>query len=179
MPLFPLEELEKTQMVSCRPDRQNKRGQGLVEVVCVLMCLIPAVLLVIDLGMIAIGAGLNDQACRDAARAAASGPPSDLSIGDNRNVGAGTSPYDRATAVLKKIYSTRLPMKVRESIVAVETVRDIPTDAGGAIDGEISVKTTIDVFPPFLAGAVVGPQGVSLNCTHIVPITYVVPNKDP
>lgn len=166
-------------MVSFRPERQNRRGQGLVEVVCVLICLVPAVLLVIDLGMIAIGAGLNDQACRDAARAAASGPPSDISKGDNRMLGAGTSPYDRALTVVKKIYSTRLPMKVRENIEAVETVRDIPTDAGGAIDGEVSIKTTIDIFPPFLAGAVVGPTGVSIKCMHTVPITYVVPNKNP
>lgn len=167
-------------MVAHRPGKNRiKRGQGLVEVVGVLICVVPAVLLVIDLGMVAIGAGLNDQACRDAARAAASGPPSDLSKGENRQVGSGTAPYDRAVAVVKKIYSTRLPMKVREKIDAVETVRDIPTDAGGAVDGEVSVKTTIDIFPPFLAGAVVGANGVSLNCTHTVPITYVVPNKNP
>ncbi len=157
----------------------SKKGQGLAEVVGVLVCLVPAVLLIIDLGLIAIGAGLNDQACRDAARAAASGPPSDLSKGENRSLGAGTAPYDRAVAVVKKIYSTKLPMKVREKIEAIETVRDLPTDVGGAVDGEISVKTTIDIFPPFLAGAVVGPQGVALNCIHSVPITYVVPNKNP
>lgn len=167
-------------MVIIRPDSTRyRKGQGLVEVVGILICLVPAVLLVIDLGMIAVGAGLNDQACRDAARAAASGPPSDLSKGDNRNVGAGTAPYDRAAAVVEKIYSTRLPMKVRAAIEAVETVRDVPTDAGGAVDGEVSVKTTIDIYPPFLAGAVVGNQGVSLICTHTVPITYVVPNKNP
>lgn len=167
-------------MVTSRPAiNRHEKGQGLVEVVGILVCLVPVVLLVIDLGMIAIGAGLNDQACRDAARAAASGPPSDLSKGENRTVGAGTLPYDRAAAVVKKIYSTRLPMKVRENIEAVETVRDIPTDAGGAVDGEVSVKTIIDIYPPFLAGAVVGPQGVSLNCTHTVAITYVVPNKNP
>ncbi|HIA50965.1 MAG TPA: hypothetical protein EYN91_02610 [Candidatus Melainabacteria bacterium] len=167
-------------MVSLKPARKRHReGQGLVEVVGVLICVVPAVLLVIDLGMIAIGAGLNDQACRDAARAAASGPPSDLTKGENRQVGAGTAPYDRAEAVVKKIYSTRLPMKVREKIETVETVRDIPTDIGGAVDGEISVKTTIDIFPPFLAGAIVGNQGYTLNSTHTVPITYVVPNKNP
>ncbi len=166
-------------MVSLRPDRHNERAQGLVEVVCILICLVPVVLLVIDLGMIAIGAGLNDQACRDAARAAASGPPSIVSKGDNRNLSSGTSPYDRAQTVVKKIYSTQLPMKVREKIEAVETVRDIPTEAGGAIDGEVSIKTTIDIFPPFIAGAVVGSQGVSLKCMHTVPITYVVPNQNP
>ena len=158
---------------------KGANGQGLVEVVGVLICLVPAVLLMIDLGMIALGAGLNDQACRDAARAAASGPPSDLSIADNRQVGAGASPYDRAMTVIEKIYSTNLPMKVRDQIEAVETVRDIPTDAGGAIDGEVSVKTTIDIYPHFIAGAVVGSKGVALSCMHTVPITYVVPNKDP
>lgn len=169
-------------MVRYRPAHhanKDKTGQGLVEVVAVLICLVPAVLLAIDLGMIAIGAGLNDQACRDAARAAASGPPSDLSIADNRKVAAGASPYDRAMTVIKKIYSTNLPMKVRDEIEAVETVRDIPTDAGGAIDGEVSIKTTIDIYPPFIAGGVIGAKGLALNCTHTLPITYVVPGKNP
>lgn len=170
-------------MVSFMPARKpilrGRKGQGLSEVVGVLICLVPAVLVVMDLGMIAIGAGLNDQACRDAARAAASGPPSQLTIADNRKVGSGTAPHDRAVAVLKKIYATNLPMKVRDSLEATETVRDIPTDAGGAVDGEISIKTTIDIYPPFLAGAFVGAKGVSLNCMHTVPITYVAPNKNP
>lgn len=167
-------------MVSSRPAlNRNTAGQGLVEVVGVLVCLVPAVLLLIDLGMIALGAGLNDQACRDAARAAASGPPSLLAIADARAVGSGTPPHDRARAVVKKIYVTNLPMKVREQIEAFETIRDVPTEAGGAVDGEVSVKTTIDIFPPFVAGAVVGHNGVTLTCKHSVPITYVVPSKNP
>jgi len=160
-------------------NRKMVAGQGLVEVVGVLVCLVPAILLIIDLGMIAIGAGLNDQACRDAARAAASGPPSLLSIADARAVNSGTAPHDRARAVVNRVYMTNLPMKVREKIEAFETIRDVPTDAGGAVDGEVSVKTTIDIYPPFVAGAVVGQSGVSLTSKHTVPITYVVPAKEP
>jgi hypothetical protein len=167
-------------MVRCQSAKyRNIAGQGLVEVVGVMICLVPAVLLVIDLGMIAIGAGLNDQACRDAARAAASGPPSLLTVADARAVGSGTPPHDRASAVVKKIYMTNLPMKVRDNIEAFETIRDVPTDAGGAVDGEVSVKTTIDIFPPFVAGAIVGHNGVTLTCRHSVPITYVMPAKIP
>ena len=167
-------------MVRCQSAKyRNIAGQGLVEVVGVMICLVPAVLLMIDLGMIAIGAGLNDQACRDAARAAASGPPSLLTVGDARAVGSGTPPHDRASAVVKKIYMTNLPMKVRDNIEAFETIRDVPTDAGGAVDGEVSVKTTIDIFPPFVAGAIVGHNGVTLTCRHSVPITYVMPAKIP
>lgn len=158
---------------------KRQRGQGLAEVVAVLICVVPVVLLVIDAGMIAIGAGINDSACRDAARAAASGPPSMLEIGQ-RLVGSGKSPHDRASSVVKRIYATNLPMKLRDNIETIETVIDVPPQpAGGAVDGQVSVKTTIDVYPPFLAGAVIGPKGISLKSTHIVPITYVVPSQAP
>ena len=37
-------------------------------------------------------------------------------------------------------------MKVREDATIVETVRDVPPKAdGGAIDGEVTVTTTIDI----------------------------------
>ena len=72
-----------------------------------------------------------------------------------------------------KLYSTSFPAKIRNTLVAVETIRDIPPNStGGAIEGEVAITTTIDVYPPFLVGAIMG--GVSLSSSHKVPITYVM-----
>lgn len=155
-------------------------GSSIMELVCVLVLITPFILLLIDCGMIAIGVALNDSVCRDAARASASGPPGALLVGTNRAVSAGQDPYDRAVAVIKRIYQTNLPMKVRNTIIASETVRVVPPPmVGGAIDGDVNVQTTIDVYPPFLVGAIVGAGGVSFKSSHRVPFTYVVPNTAP
>lgn len=155
-------------------------GQGIVELVTALVCLVPVGLVLIDLGVVAIGAGINDAACRDAARAAASGAPSELTLADNRTIGPDKSPYQRAQSVIKKIYATNVPAKIRQNIEAIETIKDVPAiEAGGAVDGEVSVKTTIDVYPPFIVGKVVGDGGIALSAKHIVPITYVMPATAP
>lgn len=155
-------------------------AQGAVELVGALVCLTPVALALVDCGIIAAGAGINDTVCRDSTRAAASGPPSDLSTAAERTVSAGKSPYDRALSVVKRMYGTNLPAKIRNSIEVHETITDVPPPpTGGAINGEVSVKTTIDIYPPFLIGAVMGNSGVCLTSKHSVPITYVVPNSSP
>jgi hypothetical protein len=159
---------------------RTRNGQGIVELVTALVCLVPVGLVLIDLGVVAIGAGINDAACRDAARAAASGAPSELTLADNRTIGPDKSPYQRAQSVIKKIYATNVPAKIRQNIEAIETIKDVPAiEAGGAVDGEVSVKTTIDVYPPFIVGKVVGDGGIALSAKHIVPITYVMPAAAP
>ena len=168
---------QKTKLqLNCRA----KTGQGIVELVTALVCLVPVGLVLIDLGVVAIGAGINDAACRDAARAAASGAPSELSLADNRSIGSDKSPYLRAQSVIKKIYATNVPAKIRPAIEAVESIKDVPpAEAGGAVDGEVSVKTTIDIYPPFIVGKVIGDGGIALSAKHIVPFTYVMPATAP
>ncbi len=159
---------------------RKKKGQGAAELVGAIVCLVPVILVVIDLGVVAIGAGINDAVCRDAARAAASGPPSELTLAENRVVTAGKAPHERAMSVIKRLYATNVPAKLRDTIEAEESVRDIPpAPTGGAVDGEVSIKTTIDIYPPFIVGAVVGNSGVSLSSKHSVAITYVMPPSGP
>lgn len=174
------EEQTTAKPIASKLTPRSKTGQGIVELVTALVCLVPVGLVLIDLGVVAIGAGINDAACRDAARAAASGAPSDLTLADNRTIGPDKSPYQRAQSVIKKIYATNVPAKIRQNIEAIETIKDVPAlEAGGAVDGEVSVKTTIDVYPPFIVGKVVGDGGIALSAKHIVPITYVMPAAAP
>lgn len=149
----------------------RKSGQSLVELSVGMMFMIPVLYLMLNCLFIVIGASLNEYVCRDAARAAASGSPSSLNIGSNRTVRTG-APKDRVLAVINKVYYAGLPMKVRENVTIQETVRDVPpVSEGGAIDGEMTVTTTIDIYPP------VQVQGmgnkVVLKAKHIVPITFM------
>jgi hypothetical protein len=155
---------------------RSKKGQSFVELGAVLIVAVPVMLLLADCAFIIIGAATNDAVCRDVARAAASGPPGLLTEGDNRSVGIGAAPYDRAQAVLKHVWITNMPMKVRDTVEIVETITDAPpATIGGAVTGDVSVQTTIDVYPSFLVKSVVGTNTLAFSSRHTVPYTYVVP----
>lgn len=144
----------------------RKNGQALAELCVALVIVVPVFLIVLDCAFVFIGASLNDYVCRDAARAAASGPPSRLSP---------EAPRQRALAVIKHVYYSNLPMKVRDAVQVVETVRDVPPKSiGGAVDGEVTVGTTIDIYVPYQA-PLIGSGPVVLKSQHTVPITYVLP----
>lgn len=154
----------------------RRRGASLAELAGALVVVIPIILIIVDLVIIAIGASINDSVCKDAARAAASGPPADNAKAVDRRVRSSGSPYERALKVVKSVYNTNIPAKVREKLLVTETVRDVPPPpAGGAVDGEVSVQTTVDIYPPFIIGLVVPDKAVTLKSKHIVPFTYVVP----
>jgi hypothetical protein len=152
------------------------KGSAIAETAAALCLLVPVILLVIDCVVLAIGASLNDSVCRDAARAAASGPPGDLSLGTDRPVPPGSSPQKRALSVVKYVWTLNMPVKVRETMDIKETLRDVPpAPVGGAIDGEVSVQTVIDVYPPFLVPGFVSSSGLAFQSRHSVAYTYVVP----
>lgn len=161
--------------ISSRKGSRRRAGQSLTELAAALVFMTPIILAAIDGLTILMGAALNDSTCRDAARAAASGPPGDQAVG-TRSVASDKTPYRRASAVIKNVYNTNLPMKIRDSLQVSETVIDFPPAAmgGGSLDGEVSVQTVIDIYPPFLIKALVGPEGISLKTKHIVPYTYTI-----
>jgi hypothetical protein len=160
--------------------KRRARGQGLVELCAGLVVGIPIVLATMDLGIICLAALINDSVCQQSARAAASGPPAGDQPGPSHSVASNETPYQRTLSVIKRQVPTRMPIKVDENPVLVETIRDFPTpDMGGAVDGEITVATKVTVLPPFVLGNFFSPSGVSLRSSHTVPITYVVPQVPP
>jgi len=157
-------------------NRRGRRsiGQGAVELCVSMIVLVPIVLAGIDLGFIALGSTINDNVCRDAARAAGSGEAAEMFPGAAHLVQPNTPPYQRAVAVIKKQSPSNLPIRVMENPEVVETVRDIPPkEMGGAIDGDIAVKTTVVIVPPCILKEF-HPTGFTLSSRHIVPFTYVV-----
>ncbi|MBS1957614.1 MAG: hypothetical protein JST89_25730 [Cyanobacteria bacterium SZAS-4] len=156
--------------------KTRRIGQGLAELCAGLVVIVPVALTCVDLGTIALGATVNDNICRDAARAAASGPPGSPVVGSARYVSPGQPPYQRALAVVRNQTPKNLPIKVGEQIQVVETLRDVPAaDVGGGIDGDVNVSTSAQIVPPFLVSAITGPNGITLNSKHVVPYTYTVP----
>jgi Flp pilus assembly protein TadG len=60
--------------------RIKERGSSIIELASILCLLTVVALLCADIGMIALASSLNDQACRDAARAAAQGSNMDEAL---------------------------------------------------------------------------------------------------
>jgi len=148
----------------------------MIEMIGALIVCVPIVLSVIDLGFIAMGASANDSVCREAADAAASGPPSTNVAPSTNQLSAGKSGYDLAVSVIKVHQPTNVPAKVSETPDVTESLTDVPPpEQGGSVDGEISVTTTVVITPPFLIGAYFGKNGLSLTSKHVVPFTYIVP----
>lgn len=157
---------------------RGKRGQSLAELAAGLMIFVPIVLLLADCAVIAIGVSTNDAACRDAARAASSGPPGEMLPGTNRNVGAGQAPYKRAVSVIKDVYAAGGFVSISTTVNIKESVRlPIPqAPRGGPVLGEVSVETTAQIAPPFLVRAVVHDGTLEFKNTRRFPYTYILPS---
>ena len=150
----------------------KSKGQSLIELTAGLMILIPIVLLCIDCGTLFLGLTVNNSACRDACRAAAAGQPGQLAAG-TRTLAAGDEPYKRSATVVRKCYKANGAIRLDPNITVTETIR-APVPAapyGGAVDGEVTVETQVDIYPPFLIGYMM-PAGVILTTRQTFPYTW-------
>lgn len=160
-------------MFKTKNARRNTLGSGMIELSVGLAVCVPIVLICIDLGTIAFGAYLNDVVCREAARAAAAGPPAQKGAG-TKTVATAETPYQRAVSVIKYHVPTNMPIKVLEQPQVNETVRDFPPpELGGAVDGDVTVETTVDIAPPFLVRQIIN-GSVKAKAKHVVSYTYVL-----
>jgi Flp pilus assembly protein TadG len=154
-------------------------GQSTVEILCGFVIFVPLILLAIDLVTVYSGYSLNSRVCRDAARAASSGPPNALAAG---------SPKQRADGVIRDVYNEVTVKKYNvlgtvhlhpDCVVTDQLTAPIPDSSlGGPIDGQVTVETTVDVIPPFLIKEFVGPKGISLTASQTFPYTYIVPSTN-
>ncbi len=151
-------------------------GQSTVEILCGFVIFVPLILLAIDMVTVYTGYSLNSRICRDAARAASSGPPNALSAG---------SPKQRADEVIRDVYNEATVKKYNvlgtvrlhpDCIVFDQLTGPVPDKTlGGPIDGLVTVETTVDVIPPFLIKQFVGPNGIPMSARQTFPYTYIVP----
>jgi hypothetical protein len=150
---------------------RNHCGSSLAELAAGLLVAVPIFLALLDCGILMIGVAANDALCRDAARAAAAGPPSVMTAGE-RTVGGGTAPYTRARAIVERIYNLGIPARVRSGSIFVH--EKIDSVVGGSINGTLTVSTTADINPPFIVGFVTH-HSIAMSCSHTYPFTYTPP----
>lgn len=150
---------------------KRARAQSIVELVAGLIVLIPIVLIMIDIGSLYLASIMNSDICREAARAAANGPPGAVQTGE---------PQKRVDTVINRKRAMCAGNVTIDSPVQVTEAVRTPLPAkpfGGQVDGEVTVETVVTVRPPFLVQAIV-PQGVKIRTSQTFPYTWVMAADD-
>jgi hypothetical protein len=154
---------------------RGRKGQHFVELTAGLFVLVFLVLSFMDMSTVLTAAALNSSLARDAARAASTGPPGELSIGTNREVDPTQLPYQRACAAILKAKPNSDSFELASQIQVTETVQSpLPTQPyGGPVSGSVRVATTMLVHPRFVL-PVVKIGTLSLTATETFPYTWVM-----
>ncbi len=142
----------------------NDNGQSTVELVAGLIVLVPIVLGLFDMAVVIIANQVNDSACRDAARVAASGRPT----ADETTA--------RATQVLKQVYHTGGYLEGPALVAATPLGIKAPDPVfGGPYSGSVRVETKITVHLPAPLPGVL-PATQEFHAREEYPVTFVEPN---
>ncbi len=147
-------------------------GQSTVELVCGLLILVPLVLVLFDLAVIVIGVQINDQTCRQAARAAASGDPV---TAEQRAAAVVARANQQGSSMLSNFTLTDLifnPSTVIEDAAALEPY-------GGTVAGTVTVDTTVDIKPFIVPYVYSGGAALKFRSSQTFPFTHVVRNTAP
>ncbi len=154
-----------------------RSGQSLAELAAGLMILVPVFLLVFDLAVCIIADTINENVCRDAARAASAGVPAPFTSFNGTTIPADA--FQRAQAVVKHVYQSGGYIE-GPTIVTTKTGSQGPNHSGGVVppnpvtggqwDGTYVVTTQIIVhLPASIPGAT--PSQITLNKSKEFTIT--------
>ncbi|MBY0546815.1 MAG: hypothetical protein K2W95_05955 [Candidatus Obscuribacterales bacterium] len=146
-------------------DRTRPRGASSVELIFGLIMLIPVVLILLDLGFIMVSVFSNDSLCREACRAASATDPKDAEKIARQIVGqanTGGSTHNTFKLIDKPVLTTmKLP----------------PEEQGGLVEGNVTLKTGVEVMPMFLVGAIYGGKPITFVAQKTFPYTFVLQPK--
>lgn len=146
---------------------RSKHGQSAVELAAGIIVIIPIVLFGLDVACLFMGQSMNASICRDAARAAAAGPPSSIS--------PQLTPKQRAEAVVRRTQKAEGAIRVNSEVQCSEAVTRTPTmPFGGIVEGTVTVQTSVDVYPPFILKNIVNKGAVKLTTSQTFPFTFVM-----
>lgn len=150
-----------------RIDRRARRsiGASSVELVCGLLMLVPITLVLLDLGSIMIFVFANDSLCRETCRAASAADPKDAK--------------EIAEQFIRRANSNGTNIAVYKLIEnpQISELKVPPLEEGGLVEGNVTVKTGVDVKPMFLISAIYGGKPVLFATRQTFPITFVVQPK--
>ncbi|MBX9686951.1 MAG: hypothetical protein K2X27_09630 [Candidatus Obscuribacterales bacterium] len=153
---------------------RNSKAQLMIECSAGLIALLPVILCLFDLIVIVVGVSVNDAACREACRVASTGSP--------------TMYLSRANAVIAKsvLYNLRgaignLRLVEKDSHNSQEADEKIDDTVGGNVSGTVTVKTSLEVYPPFLIGAIhkqaSGTEKLVFYAQQTMPYSFAVANE--
>jgi len=147
---------------------RKRKGQSLIELAVGLMALIPIVLVIFDLAVIVIGVQINDSTCREAARVAASGDPTDAQA-------RAAAVVARANQRAQGMLSNFVLVNVNNTVTAAQMQALQPY--GGPVQGTVTVQTEVDIRPFVVQFAYSGKSPLTFLSQQSFPFTYVVPNN--
>ncbi len=146
----------------------RKGGQSIIELCAGLIILVPIIMALVDLAFVIASMQINDAACRDAARAAAAGPPSQA--------------HKRANGVAKASY--RGSGYIKGPTIDTEDVTTNPATIaplgpfGGPYQGTVRVKSHVELTMPVPIPFVPATMNkIDFVAQQEFPITYVEPNS--
>jgi hypothetical protein len=157
--------------------RHHRRGQSLVEVTAGIAILLPVLLVLFDLSMIFLAVQANESICRNAARAAAGGDPSDASVRAQAIVDGANS---RSRGPLIEHFRLILPIAVEVTDRPVSQEDPLTGNAanpGGPISGKTAVTTEVDVRPFVVYRLWGGKLPMKFRASHVFPISYTEPGR--
>lgn len=150
----------------------KKRGQSLVELGAGMVVIIPIILIIFDLSVLVIAVQNNDNACREAARIAASGDPSSAQVRAEAVVTRANAAAGGLVSNLRLVSVVLTPANVATQVAALQPY-------GGTITGTVSVCTDLDVRPFIVQWIYAGGKPITVRSSQSFPFTYVVPNTAP
>jgi Flp pilus assembly protein TadG len=147
----------------------RRKGQSMIELGAGLLILIPIVLAIFDLAVLVIAVQVNDNACREAARIAASGDPASASIRAASVIARANSTSSGMVSNFRMVGVDLLPVDVATQVTALQPY-------GGTITGTVTVTTDVDVKPFIVQWVYSGGRPLTFRSRQSFPFTYVVPN---
>jgi hypothetical protein len=155
--------------------RLRRAGQHFVELTAGLFVIVIIVLAFMDMSTLLTAAAINTSLARDAARAASTGPPGELTAATDRKVDPSQPPYQRAAAAIMKAKPNSDSFELASEINVRETVTNpIPSQPyGGPVAGSVSVATTMLVHPRFIL-PIVRIGTIPLTAVETFPYTWVM-----
>lgn len=153
---------------------RSSSAASITELIIGLFVLIPIVLLFFDFGVIAMAVQINDSTCREAARQAAYGQPTN--IGDlEARANAVISRANSSSAGILSKFRLISPIATLPSQSDLQKQLDALRGYGGPVTGTVTVQCEVDVRPFVVRYAYDGGKPLIFRAQHSFPFTYVVP----
>jgi hypothetical protein len=153
----------------------SKSGQSLIEVTVGLVIFVPVLLVLIDLSTIFLGVQANDNTCRNAVQAAASGDPAQATA---RAMTVVTRSNQRGSGPIVSHFNLVQPVEVQitnRPATEFDPLSEKQKNTGGAVTGTATVTTEVDIKPFVVQVVYGGKSPLKFRARKSFPISFIQP----